>query len=513
MASSPTKNVLRARQSKSSLSRASPSRPGNSSGSSRGGGAAGPGSPVGATTKSRRAHQGTDSWEGDEDSDDWEDHEDSKKFRKEQDQILAFAPPPTPTKRARPAPTTSKKSATAGLGRRLRSLLLLLLRPSARVGTFGISMVWSCFMYLLPLICAIGLACYCLASVRSFGKSLLLLLPSAPSFTPLTTLYCSTIRLGCNRSSPTQAEIDYQKLVTQTTRTTAVKVEQAKDIFGSLLNLGDGSAGSAGALHPVEMWELATAVKYSGLAERDFLGAQLNDLGNDVRSLKDNLIEVNSLGINSLTWVIHHFDRLQIIINKAHAEKESNKQNRRRRSTVENDRLSASIDEVYEQINFHLEAILDKLETTIPLSTRTSDRARQLFDELSREDRRIDEMRQESSPLMRFISESGALVVGTKSNFKARQLKKDYDLTRVSASSVSVLHRGLEETRTSLLEYKHGVGSYKASVIGYQLGGAGLDVDEEVEHLGKVMDDFKRTLQEVKNRGKPGGSGAKTLPM
>ncbi|SCZ93571.1 BZ3500_MvSof-1268-A1-R1_Chr6-3g08746 [Microbotryum saponariae] len=503
MASSPTKNVLRARHSKSSLSRASPSRPGNSSGSSRGGGAAGPGSPVGATTKSRRAaHQRTDSSEGDGDSDDWEDHEDSKKRRKEQDQIVASAPTPTPTNRARPAPTPSKKSQTAGLGRRLRSLLLLLLGPSARVGTFGISMVWSCFMYLLPLICAIGLACYCLSSVRSFGKSLLLLLPSAPSLAPLTALYCSTIRLGCNRSAPTQAEIDYQNIVSQTTRTTAVKVEQAKDIFGSLLNLGDGSAGSAGALHPVEMWELATAVKYSGLAERDFLGAQLNDLeffavlttGNVVRSLKDNLIEINSLGINSLTW-------------------ESNKQKRRRRSTAENDRLSASINEVYEQIDFHLQAILDKLEMTIPLSTRTSDQARQLFDELSREDRRIDEMRQESSPLMRFISESGALVVGTKSNFKARQLKKDYDLTRVSASSVSVLHRGLEETRTSLLEYKHGVGSYKASVIGYQLGGAGLDVDEEVEHLEKVMDDFKRTLQEVKNRSKPGGSGAKTLPM
>ncbi|SCV67676.1 BQ2448_5287 [Microbotryum intermedium] len=513
MASSPTKNVVRARHSKSSLSRGSPLRPGNSS-SVRSGGVAVAGSPVGATitsTKSRRVHHGTDSQEGKDDSDEWEDQVGSKKHKKEQDQIVATTPTPTPTKRPRPA--TGKKSPTAGLGRRLRSLLLTLLAPSARVGTFGLSMVWSCLVYLLPFILVIGLAFYCLSSVRSFSKSLLLLFPSAPSLAPLTTLYCSTIRLGCNRSSPNQAEIDYQNLVHQTTRTTAVKVEQAKDIFSSLLNLGDGSAGSAGALHPVEMWELATAVKYSGLEERDFLGAQLNDLGNDVRSLKDNIIELNSLGINSLTWVIHHFDRLQSIINKAHADKETNKQQRCHRSAAENEKLSASINEVYEQINLHLEAILNKLEPTIPFSTRTSDRARQLFDELSREDRRLDQMRQESSPLMRFISESGALVVGTMNNFKARQLKKDYELTRVSASSVSVLHRGLEETRTSLLEYKHGVGSYKASVIGYQLSGAGLDAEEEVEHLEKVMDDFRRTLHEVKDRGKPGNKGAKTLPM
>jgi hypothetical protein len=53
------------------------------------------------------------------------------------------------------------------------------------------------------------------------------------------------------------------------------------------------------------IWELGIAVKTStGLETRISLGDQLIELGYMMRKVRDALIRINSLGVNSFSWVL-----------------------------------------------------------------------------------------------------------------------------------------------------------------------------------------------------------------
>lgn len=43
----------------------------------------------------------------------------------------------------------------------------------------------------------------------------------------------------------------------------------------------------------------------------------------------------------------------------------------------------------------------------------------------------------------------------------------------------------------------------QAGVIGFHLAGHGLSVDDEVRHLGVIMEEFRSTVHKAKNRGRP----------
>ena len=60
------------------------------------------------------------------------------------------------------------------------------------------------------------------------------------------------------------------------------------------------------ALHHVEIWELSVAVAASsGLEDRLEFGHRLRELGDLTRDVKDQIITISSLGINTFSFIVH----------------------------------------------------------------------------------------------------------------------------------------------------------------------------------------------------------------
>lgn len=234
-------------------------------------------------------------------------------------------------------------------------------------------------------------------------------------------------------------------------------------------------------------WELASAVQYSGLEDREFLSTQLNELGDRVRDVKDSVIDLNAQGIQSFQWIVHEFSRLEdlITLQAAHPTRISQAE------------LSKLVDSLFEKINSSLNSLLVSLDRTIPYATRASYHSRLLQNGLKREEAEKIREKGEMPLLDRWVSTVGA---GT---WKAGQLRRDLELVRVSEGSVREIWRGLEGTRDLLRGYQSGVAHFKAGVIGFHISGHGLSVEDEVASLRRIMDDFRSTVSEAKARGNP----------
>jgi hypothetical protein len=125
------------------------------------------------------------------------------------------------------------------------------------------------------------------------------LLPSGADMAALpTTIYCTTIGIGC--SARPKKEVEVARLA----RSVASHAHQAHDIFQSVIRLGD--PGSLGLYHP-EMWELAIAVRATTrLPSKEDLGRKLNELGDMTRDVKDSVIGINSRAINAFSCAPRH---------------------------------------------------------------------------------------------------------------------------------------------------------------------------------------------------------------
>lgn len=217
----------------------------------------------------------------------WEDDEGAAESNDEE--LLRRAATVAPPKRKRrPPPAPPSSFSPAALLNPLLRLLAFILTPFA-----------SWFLTLIIPIILVSLVTYVgISAARSaLSSSLSALIPSSlATFHIATGLYCSTIGVGCPRKTD-------DRVIGAAARQATAKASQALDVFQSLLHLG-GEDSQGLALHPVEAWELAQAVKYSGLEEREFLSEQLGELGDRVRDLKDDVISLNSLGLNSFVWIV-----------------------------------------------------------------------------------------------------------------------------------------------------------------------------------------------------------------
>jgi hypothetical protein len=94
-------------------------------------------------------------------------------------------------------------------------------------------------------------------------------------------------------------------LVSGAARRAAYKGQQALTIFDHLLALGTEDDSTGLALHPVEIWELSTAIRYSSaIEEREFISSELATLGDSVREVKDSVIGLNAQGMNAFIWIV-----------------------------------------------------------------------------------------------------------------------------------------------------------------------------------------------------------------
>lgn len=188
-------------------------------------------------------------------------------------------------------------------------------RPSL-FRTLAFSLVRSFIYPLLPYVLLFSALYLTIAYARYLLYSYLALLPSflQPSFakianislplphlagfslTPLASVPCALFGVNCPRNL---------NLVSGAARKAAYKGQQALTIFDHLLALGNEDTSSGLAMHPVEIWELSTAIRYSsGIEEREFISNELAALGDSVREVKDSVIGLNAQGMNAFIWIV-----------------------------------------------------------------------------------------------------------------------------------------------------------------------------------------------------------------
>lgn len=128
---------------------------------------------------------------------------------------------------------------------------------------------------------------------------------SAPSITPLTYLYCTIL------SGPFFCKQEYEKSipVSRITRSVSTSAKLASDIFDSVIGLGDPlNLG----LHQSEILELALAIQYSTTLDgKDALANQLWELSDVTRDVKDQVISLNSQGINTFSFIAYEVSELK----------------------------------------------------------------------------------------------------------------------------------------------------------------------------------------------------------
>ncbi|EGF97486.1 uncharacterized protein MELLADRAFT_73729 [Melampsora larici-populina 98AG31] len=145
--------------------------------------------------------------------------------------------------------------------------------------------------------------------INLFSTKLIRLLTfSTPSIPHLTYLYCTILNGPFFCEGSTLKPIPVSKI----TRSVADSAKLASDIFESVVGLGDPH--NLG-LHQADILELALAVQHStSLEGKDVLAPQLMDLSEMTRDVKDQIISLNSQGINTFSFVAYEFSRLQDLI-------------------------------------------------------------------------------------------------------------------------------------------------------------------------------------------------------
>ncbi|GAA5906262.1 uncharacterized protein JCM6883_005494 [Sporobolomyces salmoneus] len=381
--------------------------------------------------------------------------------------------------------------------RRTRQAKLKQRRPAPSILRNLVFSFLRSFLYpLIPYILLAGSLYFTIAYCRYLLYSYLSLLPSflQPSLSrianislPLpqlstssfSTLTCATLGLNCPRNL---------NLVSGAARRAAYKGEQALTIFDHLLALGDQDSSTGLALHPVEIWELSTAIRYSSqIEDREFVSTELAALGDSVREVKDSVIDLNAQGMNAFIWIVHEFTRLEEAITRA-AESEAKGKRTSKQQEADLNRL---LDSLFDKINLSLGDLLTSLDKAIPIATSASDKSRRIFGTLRAEESQTERQLQEKSWIEWMKEVKGK---------KGKQLRRDLELTRGSAEAVIGVMEALEGTRNSLKGYRNNVGYFKAGVVGYHLSSNDLSVEDEVNSLKSVMNEMKQTLSEARGR-------------
>ncbi|GAA5988718.1 hypothetical protein JCM11641_005154 [Rhodosporidiobolus odoratus] len=284
----------------------------------------------------------------------------------------------------------------------------------------------------------------------------------------------------------------FQLLSAGAARTASLRARHAVDIFDHLVKLADPEESVGLGLHPVECWELATAVRYtSTLDDREIISDQLSELGDLTRQVKEHVIGLNAQGMNAMIWIVHEFTRLEELLSRAPP------------SMSEKDTLAytALLDSLFNRISTSLTALLTSLDQALPPATLASDSARQIFTALRRS---------ESSRQLDWdenVDWGTKLLDAVTGENKLKMLRRDLDLARVSAGAVIGVWQALEGTRESLVGYSKHVGHFKAGVVGYHLSGHGLSVSDEVASLRTVMGEMRTVVAEARKVRGSGGAG------
>ncbi|BGP23128.1 proteophosphoglycan ppg4 [Rhodotorula toruloides] len=430
--------------------------------------------------------------------------------------------PEMPRRRDQETPKLRKSTSAR---RRGPSGYLTLLQAVRRAVSLFFRVVLPLVAPILPYILLAAFAYVFLALIRSYTlwylsyfpaflhaplsrlNSLALPLPRLRPFSPAALLrlnYSSLSGLAFSLFGGSAARRrDFELLSASAARAAKTRASDALDVFDHLIHLGDADSDGM-SLEPVAIWELATAVKYtSTLEDRDFAAGQLGELGDLTREVKDAVIGLNAQGLNAFAFVLHEFDRLEDLILRAST---SSKPFTSAQAAEFSDLLSS----LFDKISSTLSDLLNSLDRSIPLVTIASDKSRLLFASLRSQEASSLASLEEMDWVSHLLESTGRKVGGAK---RVRMLKRDIELTRVSAGGLMGVWQGLESTRESLVSYQQNVGHYKAGLVGYYLSGNTLSVNQEVASLKTVMDEMRNTLELARRRSRGGVARAKVREL
>lgn len=204
--------------------------------------------------------------------------------------------------------------------------------------------------------------------------------------------------------------------------------------------------------------------------------------------MKDEIIRLNSHGINSFTWILNEFSRLEYLIHTTSISSNP---------SLPHPELESLLQSLFSKMSTDLSELLLILDRAIPLADRAQDLGGKLAESFTATEYNLEKEKSKNQDWKRFLPTFG-------NDWKAQQVRKDLDLMGSTINNILSTRSNLEATRISLLSYSNNVGHFKAGLIGFHLAGHGLSAVEEVSALRNVMQDFRNTVEEAKSSsGRP----------
>ncbi|GAA5893006.1 hypothetical protein JCM6882_006914 [Rhodosporidiobolus microsporus] len=265
-------------------------------------------------------------------------------------------------------------------------------------------------------------------------------------------------------------------------RTASIRAQQALSVFTRLNELSDPRTGTgAMSLHPVECWEMANIIDYSrGLEDYKGLVNQLNGLGNLVRDVKEDVINLGAQGWASMNLIVHEFDVLEKLLTRISSATKLD-------DSTKVD-LELRLNAYFDCIDDSIQDLLVSLDKALPTASRGVHAASGVHRSLG---------------WSGHLRESGWDEVGGLAKFfdwafgghEATRVRKDLALVATSMSSVHKVWMGMEDTRVALHEYATRAGQFKAALIGRHLADHGLSPQDELASFSGMMDEMRRVVQ------------------
>ncbi|KAG0150215.1 hypothetical protein CROQUDRAFT_104511 [Cronartium quercuum f. sp. fusiforme G11] len=302
---------------------------------------------------------------------------------------------------------------------------------------------------------------------------------STPSLAPITYFYCTLVGgpFFCANTTDQPPDVPVSKI----TRSVATSAKLASDIFESVIGLGDPLNL---ALHQADILELALAIQYSTALEgKEALASQLWELSDLTRDVKDQVIGLNSQGINTFSFVAHEFSRIQDLIDLVQSG----------HSTYTTQTVSHNLDLLFDHLSRELSRLLVQIEQSLPLAARAADLgtgvARQLLEE------RFKLLKtKESTPLWRKLLD--------QQSWGSKQLARDLALTSESVEGLKVTWKRLEDLRSVLVAYRNNVAFFKASLVGWHIADHQLSAEDEVFAMRHIIENFKQAVKDSKSKSR-----------
>ncbi|KAH8919755.1 hypothetical protein BT69DRAFT_1352914 [Atractiella rhizophila] len=323
-----------------------------------------------------------------------------------------------------------------------------------------------------------------LQSITSVGNWVAALNTSSIA-TSFSAIRCSLYLGAC---SPIPA-------LSQITKLAAEHSHQTGDLFHSFVALSDPQNMG---LHSIDMWENGAAIKgTSNFEGHEPLGEGIMEFGNGLREVKDTLIAINSKGVNSFSWIIQEYRRIELVIDHIHQKSLDPAPSffNRALSSISLFHSPAHMDPLpsltrnmelmFATVDRSLSELVDDIDIALPVILSVSELGKELG--------------QEMATVKGYLRDAYAR--GDKwwkiKTQELMRLQREFELVKDALHDVVIALRHLETVRMLLLAHSKNTDSFKRGLVAFHLADHGLPTQAERELLRHSMVKFQNALDKV----------------